>query len=678
MTARPRPFFTCLVLCALLATSQPASLSATAARAGDDPRFVIEKITDNLELPVGFDFAPDGRIFILEKAGRIKIWKDGVLYARPLLDIRDEVNEFVDRGLLGIAVDPQFVRNGYIYLSYVYDPPGAVKDNEEPRMGRIVRYTVSGDVARPNSAQIILDDFTSDTQQHSVGSLRFAPDGALFASFGDGALSQGVQALSLRAQKLDNIQGKLLRIDTNGNGLKGNPFFDEKNPRSARSRIWAYGFRNPFRFSVHPQTGVPYVGDVGWNTYEWLMRATPGANFGWPCVEGSDNSPDYQSKPECTGVTAASTARKEIVYPHAGAPASITGGGFNLGAHFPDDTQGDLFFADYSKYFVRRAKLDSQGSVTGVFDVIGNIGEPVDLQFGRDGALYVMSYQSRGFMRIRVKDRPLGSLTVAGSSTAAPLPISGAGDGDTLLPGTRLTLKTAATDAYWQITAHAGRGRASQNLARGDGSSIVFEMPKTLGDDGYVEVLLAAPGKSGMIDSARLALYAPHSDGYIRSWWLAGSTPWYDLNMDGLGNESSFAPKPDDKRAWLIRSPTRHVDLRRYVTPSPGVFGVLADKAITYAFVWIDVPEDRAGLLGMNSDDGLAAWLNGREIWRNKVGRTMPNDLRDIDLPPITLKKGRNALLIKVDTYGGDWQFKARVLNPDGSIMRDVQVRTAP
>ena len=84
------------------------------------------------------------------------------------------------------------------------------------------------------------------------------------------------------------------------------------------------------------------------------------------------------------------------------------------------------------------------------------------------------------------------------------------------------------------------------------------------------------------------------------------------------------------------------------------------------------------GLLGMNSDDGLAAWLNSKEIWRNKVGRNMPDDLRDIDLPQITLNKGRNALLIKVDSRGGDWRFKARILNPDGSIMRDVQIRTQP
>jgi hypothetical protein len=98
---------------------------------------------------------------------------------------------------------------------------------------------------------------------------------------------------------------------------------------------------------------------------------------------------------------------------------------------------------------------------------------------------------------------------------------------------------------------------------------------------------------------------------------------------------------------------------------------------MVYAFVWIASPEDRKGLLGMNSDDGLAAWLNGERIWFNKVSRFMPDDLRDIDLPPIQLKKGYNALLLKIDTNEGEWRFKARVLNPDGSIMRDVVPKLA-
>jgi glucose/arabinose dehydrogenase len=630
--------------------------------------FVIETLTENLELPTGFAFVPDGRIFIIEKAGRVKIWKDGVLYGQPLIDLRDEVNDSIDRGLIGIAVDPKFVSNGYIYLSYVADAPNQTRDADEPRKGRIVRYTVIGDTALPRTAKVILDDFYSDTSQHSVGSLRFAPDGSLFASFGDGMLSQGVQERSIRAQKLDNIQGKLLRIDTNGNGVQGNPFFDEKNPRSARSRIWAYGFRNPFRFSVHPKSGVPYVGDVGWNSSESLMRATAGANFGWPCVEGDLDVAGFQTVPECKDVNAKTSTPKELVYAHNQANASVIAGDFNFGVNFSTEMHGDFFYADYSKYFIRRAKTDTQGKLTQSFDFIEDGGQPVDLQFGPDGALYWMSIYAGGLRRAVFKQGKLGALTQTSQTIEAPL-IQSPSDGDSFLRGETISLKTrggSECSAKWIEQRH----------------SILLEikndkvtMPSDIGDEGTIEVLCFIQ-TGGKFRAQRINLYAPTSDGYIRSWWIIGGYPYRNLNDDMIG-ESKFVISPEDKRAWLVRSNSRAVNFKQLITPNPGNPGVLADKSTAYAFVWVWSPEERKGLLGMNSDDGIAAWLNGEEIWRNKIGRYMPDDKRDIDLPPITLRKGYNTLLIKVDTNGGDWQFKARFLKPDGSIMPDVLAKAS-
>jgi glucose/arabinose dehydrogenase len=654
-----------LLLWASLAWPRPAG-------AADDPRFTVDGLTDTLELPTGFAFTPDGRALIAEKAGRVKIWKDGVLYGQPLIDIRDEVTDFNDRGLLGIAVDPSFERNGYVYLSFVHDPPGAARDTAEPRRGRIVRYTVVGDAVRANSARVILDDFLSDTMQHGPGALRFAPDGALFAAFGDGALSQGVQPISLRAQSLDSIQGKLLRIDRDGNGLPDNPHFDASAPRSARSRIWARGFRNPFRFDVEPASGTPFVADVGWNAFEWIARATKGANFGWPCVEGSRDVPEFQAMAECKYVTAATTTPKALVYAHDSAPAAVSGIAFGPASLTDASLRGRLFFADYSKFFVRSATISADGALTGVTSVRDNIGEPVDLQFGRDGALYVLSHQSRGFQRIRLKDGPVPRWPAPPVAPQAAFAIRGAADGDTALPGAQVMLRSGAADTNWN--ARLLTGRRARTLTETVGATLTLTIPAAtdFASGSRIEVIASRARGGGALDAARLSLYAPHTDGYIRNWYLLGNTVWRDLNIDTLDGEAAYTATPGDKRLWLIRSASGNINLRSLITPSPGVFGVIADKASAYAFIWIDVPSDRTGLLGMNSDDGIAAWLNGREIWRNKVGRNMPDDLRDIDLPPITLKKGRNALLIKVDTYGGDWQFKARVLNPDGSIMRDV------
>jgi glucose/arabinose dehydrogenase len=596
-----------------------------------------------------------------------------VLYGQPLLDIRDEVCDFNDRGLLAIAVDPDFARTGFIYLGFIHDPAGAARDGSEPRKGRIVRYTVSGDSARPSSAHVILDDFDSSTMQHGIGALHFAPDGALFGSFGDGALSQGIQPISLRAQTLDSIQGKLLRIDRDGNGLPGNPYYDANAPRSARSRIWARGFRNPFRFGIEPASGVPLVAAVGWSTFEWLARATPGANFGWPCVEGTRDVAEFQAMPACAGVTAKSTTAKALVYGHDGAPAAVSGVAFTPTEARDPALRGRVFFSDYSKFFVRSALLGTDGRISDVKEVVANIGEPVDVQFGRDGALYVLSHQSRGFQRVRLKDA--GPASLALPNLSAPLPvfaIYGASDGDSVRAGSHLMLTSTVTQTTWIVRQFSGR-RASL-LSSADGASIAFAMPDfgVAGDESRVEVLAARQRAGGAIDAVRLVLYPPHSDGYIRTWYLLGNSIWRDLNSDTLNGEAAYRVTPGDKRAWRIHSTARNIDFKFWITPTPGTFGVIADKASVYAFIWIDVPQDRSGLLGMNSDDGIAAWLNGKEIWRNKVGRNMPDDLRDIDLPPITLKKGRNALLIKVDTNSGDWQFKARVLNPDGSIMRDA------
>ena len=665
-----------LVLTAILATvgSNPSHVSAQEEPKplNVPPGFRVEGITGNLEWPTTFTFAPDGRVFIAEKAGRVKIWKDGVLYARPLIDIRDEVNNFVDRGLIGMALDPNFAQNGWLYLAYAWDAPGEAKDADGPRRGRVVRYTVEGDVARPESAHVVLDDHWSYTQNHSVGTLKFDREGKLWVSLGEGALSAMPGRLALKALSIDNLQGKVLRIDPlTGEGVPGNPFYDPRFPKRARSRVWAYGFRNPFRFALHPETQLPYVGDVGWNTYEMLMIATKGANFGWPCVEGSMDRPEFQGEPECRDVNIRTTTPKELSYPHAGNNASVTAGDFNTGDHFPAEMKGQFFWGDYSTQVINRTALDENGRFKETIPFGTRMGEPVDIQFGPDGALWYLSIYSGGLRRIVYQDQPLGALARTTKRNNPPVVILSPFDGETYLPGQRVELRGATSKAgraEWRVTRYDGQ-RATP-ITTTFGLNTAFIMPNDMGDESFVEAVLTVADPKGGPSSAKVRVYPTHSDGYIRAWWLTNGFPYLTLDDDPLpGGEANFIPRPDDKTVWTIRSPSHNINLLDYVTP--------ARKGMVYAFVWIASPEDRPGLLGMNSDDGLAAWLNGERIWFNKVSRFMPDDLRDIDLPPIRLKKGYNALLLKIDTNEGDWQFKARVLNPDGSIMRDVVPKLA-
>ncbi|MBK8836398.1 MAG: hypothetical protein IPO29_16645 [Anaerolineae bacterium] len=255
------------------------------------------------------------------------------------------------------------------------------------------------------------------------------------------------------------------------------------------------------------------------------------------------------------------------------------------------------------------------------------------------------------------------------------------GAGDVALPGAVVALKADLTappggaldgGCAWSVTVLDGlMSRLIEPTSSGDGAS--FVMPVDLGPGARVEAACYAKAASGATAVARATVRRPDEDGYIRNWLLSRSFQGKTLNDNVWpGGEAAFGPKPGDPALWRITSPTRYVALDQ--TLSPG------ENAVAYAFVWVDSPEDRGGLLGMLSDDGIAAWLNGKEIWRNKVSRAVPADgpeaLRDLDLPKIELKKGLNGLLLKVDQTRGEWRFKARILNPDGSIMRDVGLTT--
>ncbi len=744
-----------LLISTLLSTSLVGARQSAAMQFPDG--FAVETLASNFEWPTAFAFLPDGRILVTEKGGMVKMVENGIVRAQPVIDMRLHTNDYVDRGMIDVAVDPDFTRNHFIYLFYTYKPADMPHDSPAAVMGRIERYVLDGYVVRPETATLILSDFESTRQNHSVDSLRWSPEGYLFVSLGEGAPSIEVTDLAYRAQIIDDLHGKLLRINKEtGAGIPSNPFYDAANPKSAKSRVWSYGMRNPFRFGVHPITGIPYVGNVGDVTYESLWRATPGSNFGWPCVEGIINRPDYGSKPQCKGITIETVTPAEWDYPHYSKNASLTGGDFNFGTNFPASMKGDLFIADYSVQWIKRAVLDKDGKVVRIENFAVGMGEPVDMKFGPDGMLYYLSIYSGGLRRVsyttgnRVPDARLATTSSTGMAPlkvdfsaagttdpendvvfyewdfgdgskapgivatheysasgqyivrltvrdmkdgqrhleqlitvgdAAPsVSIISPGNGDVVLPGQTVTLNAAASDVggnplaaaqtWWRVTFRDGA--ATSVLTETAGLSTSFVMPTTHNSaDAAVTALFSAQSKNGIIATARASIYLPSADGYIRTWWLSNGYPYASVDDDKLpGGQTNIAPMPDDPFFQLARSNSNAhlVDLHDFITPG---FNTMA-----YAFIWVDVPEDRKGLLGMMSNKDIAVWLNGKSVWNNKVDRPMENDTRDYDLPPIELKKGLNALLVKLGQKEGDWNFKVRILNPDGSIMPDATVKT--
>ncbi|MFN7949399.1 MAG: PQQ-dependent sugar dehydrogenase [Blastocatellia bacterium] len=416
-----------------------------------DPGFVSETLaTLPAFSPTGAAFAPDGRLFVWQKNGQVRIIKNGTLLTQPFIDISSHVNRSGDRGLMGLAVDPDFATNRFVYLLYVYENTGNPGDNG-PKTARLTRVTADAnnpDVA-PASSEVALmgtignapcsqfaegsDCMASDSTAHTVGTVRFGPDGKLYVGMGDGSSFAFLDPQSFRAQNLNYYNGKIMRINRDGTAPSDNPFFDG-NPNSVRSKIFNYGLRNPFRFTVHPSTGVVMIGDVGLSAWEEINRGR-GANFGWPCYEGNDPQPGFQSSfpDRCAGIPASSVTRPIHTYPTTGG-ASVIGGPFYTGTQFPAKYRGNYFFADYVNNFIRRIVFDANNNVASVEVFATNVPGPVSLEIGPDGALYYPSITTGEIRRIRYNNTtaPIASASATRPSVAEPYKVafSSAGSSD--------------------------------------------------------------------------------------------------------------------------------------------------------------------------------------------------------------------------------------------------------
>ena len=313
-------------------------------------------IGSGLDGPTGFAIAPDSRIFVLERAGKVKIYKNGSLLQTPFVDLNAEASG--DRGLIGVAFDPDFSSNHYAYFYYT---------SKNDLLNKIVRLDASADVGI-NAVEIYRTNSPS-LQFHVGGSLGFGPDGKLYFAVGDNGDTSNPQDLS-------NPHGKILRINSDGTVPVDNPFYGQAGKYGA---IWAYGFRNPWRLSFDPDSGRLYVGDVGDATWEEIDLVQKGGNYGWPIVEG----PCVSSCPYIQPIYA---------YNHNGASRAVALGPVYQGNMFPAEYKGDLFFGDYAGGFIKRLNLDSSGNYVSVADFDLNAGSVVDFKVAQDGSLYYITY----------------------------------------------------------------------------------------------------------------------------------------------------------------------------------------------------------------------------------------------------------------------------------------------
>jgi len=311
--------------------------------------------------PTAMEFSPDGRLFICLQTGQVRIIKNGSLLATPFLSL--SVDSSGERGLLGIAFDPNFFTNHYVYVYYTVPT--------FPIHNRVSRFTAAGDVTAPGSEVVILNlDNLSSATNHNGGALHFGPDGKLYIGVGENANGANAQTLS-------NLLGKVLRINSNGSIPTDNPFY---NSATGNNRaIWAFGLRNPFTFAFQPGTTRMFINDVGESTYEEINDGIAGSNYGWPVTEGPTNNPSFRSP--------------IYFYQHDIGCAIVGGAFYNPPVlQFPSSYLGKYFFADLCGGWIHVFNPAS-GMAT---DFASGINTPVDLHVGPDGALYYLVRGSGG------------------------------------------------------------------------------------------------------------------------------------------------------------------------------------------------------------------------------------------------------------------------------------------
>jgi glucose/arabinose dehydrogenase len=328
------------------------------------------QVANGISNPTVMAFAPDGRIFVAQQNGTLRIIKNGSLLSAPFLQLT--VNSSGERGLIGIALDPNFSTNQFVYVYYTLS---------DGSRNRISRFTGNGDIVTPGSEVVILNlDPLSSATNHNGGAMHFK-NGLLYVAIGENA--NGAQA-----QNLDTYHGKILRINPDGTVPAGNPF---TSGSEQRRRIWSYGLRNPYTFDIQPGTGRVMINDVGQGTWEEINDATTGGlNFGWPSAEGTSSNPAFTNP--------------VYAYAHGsgdGRGCAITGGVFFNPAttNYPAEYTGRYFFQDLCNRWINVLNLSTSPATRLPF-ATGLGGDALSIDVGNDGNLYYLERSSGALYKI--------------------------------------------------------------------------------------------------------------------------------------------------------------------------------------------------------------------------------------------------------------------------------------
>ena len=381
-----------------------------------------------------FTYLPDNSVLSTGKQGKVA-WvspggKVNTLGTLP-------VDTVQDLGLVGVAAAPDFPTSRQIYLAR------AVPDAADGYLLRLSAWTVEGS---PEPTRIVDERVIFETKSfsdvHAITGIVAAQDGTLWVSIGDLASFRFTDPAAFQTFNLDSPAGKIVHIAPDGRGVASNPHYQASDPASWRSRVYAAGFRSPFRLSLDPSTGTPVVGDVGYGTWEEVDFVRPGQNYKWPCWEGNHPAPGYADRPECANVANTPPVWEYRHGSDVDEGNSVTGGIVYRGESYPDSYRGAYFFGDYSQRKMWSLRMDEQGRLVQPpqSPPLGtDIGGPVKFEAAPNGDVVYADIYSGSLRRLSyssANNPPIAAATTTTDPATRTVTFDGSGsidfDGDAL------------------------------------------------------------------------------------------------------------------------------------------------------------------------------------------------------------------------------------------------------
>ena len=590
-----------LVLTTALALCLLAGLPKEARAATTPAGFTDERVVA-VGAPTALAFTPDGRMLVSSQGGQLRVYRGSTLLKDPALDLGTRVCAESERGLLGVAVDPQFATNKHVYLYYTANRAGAC-------VNRVSRFVLGDDnVIAPAGEKILVDGMPSPAGNHNAGDVHFGKDGYLYASVGDGgcdyAGNSGCAGANDAAQDPHALQGKILRIDREGNPAPngggdrcGEPGGDGRTlVGRACAEVFATGLRNPFRFAMDPDAAGTrfFINDVGQGAYEEIDEGfgdRPGANYGWNFCEGSHDNPNRAGAVSCG---APYTLPVHDYGRNVG--SSITGGAFVPDGVWPEEYDPDYLFGDFVSGKIFCLTPNGSGGYARSDFVTGLGGSSaVAMTFGPQGgtqALYYTTYAGGGEVRrVSYSADPTASVKVQGEPYDATAPYEFTFDGSGSRGAGALKYLwdfgdgTAPVETDAPMVSHAFADPVNRTVtlrvrdASGKTSSPV-SVEVYPGDDAPVPVI-EAPGEAATfrVDEAITASggATDPEDGTLppeRLKWEvirhhAAPNAHTHPFKEGIGNSVDFvAPAPED---LVGTGPGNHLEVRLTATDSRGL-----------------------------------------------------------------------------------------------------------